>query len=314
MTNTLALPRHPRFVDFSHRRFTAEELRLLADSPSLVRLDFKHCAIDDDEVRRLCHLPKLQSMWLEGTAVTDAALADLARLPKLDWLVLDGTAITGTGFGAFSAHRTLSTLSVRHTAVTDAAMPMLTAIPQLSIVHLAGTAITEAGLMALAAHPTVKIGGGHPFQADVIAGFEALQRQRASRTPPGFRPVQADEDEARSVLLGFMAAITQWELDVANAEGESVDWKVEQVQEAFARYCTVKDRKYGGPNALSVGTPPTYEGTTIIATEWLAANKVVFYARNRLGAQERFMLVKKAARWLLDHKQRLGDGWERAFL
>jgi len=314
MTNTLALPRHPRFVDFDGRRFTPEELDLLAASPSLVRLDFKRCAIGDDEIRRLCHLPKLQSMWLEGTDITDAALVDLARLPKLDWLILDGTAVTGAGFAALSAHPTLRTLSVRHTAVTDAAMPLLATIPQLSIVHLAGTAITEAGLMALAAHPTVRLGAGHPFPADAIARFEALQRQRASRTPPGFEPVQSDEDEARSVLLGFMAAITQWERDVVNADGEVEDWKTEQVQAAFDRYCTAKERKYGAPNALSVGTPPTYVDTTIFATEWLDARKVLFYTRNGRGTQERFMLVKKAGRWLLDHKQRLGDGWERAFL
>lgn len=314
MTNTLTLPRHPRFVDFSGRSFMAEELQLLAASPSLIRLDFKNCTIGDDEVQLLCHLPKLQSMWLEGTGVTDAVLAHLARLPKLDWLILDNTAITGTGFAAFQGHPTLRYLWVRNTALTDAVLPIVASIPQLSIVGLGGTAVTEAGLMALAAHPTVRLGGDHGFHRDAVAQFEALQRQRASRTPPGFTPIQSDEDEARAVLLGFMAAITQWERDMANAGPAPGDWKVEQVRAAFAAYCTVKERKYGGPNALSFGTPPTYEGTTLFATEWIGARKVVFYTRDGNGAQERFMLVKKAGCWLLDHKERLGDGWERAFL
>jgi len=314
MANTLALPKHPRFVDFRDRSFTAQELQLLADSPSLIRLDFKNCGIGDDEVRLLCHLPNLQSMWLEGTAVTDRALVHLARLPKLDWLILDNTAITGTGFAAFSAHNTLRTLWLHNTAITDAALPLLTTIAQLAVVGLGGTAVTEAGLMALAWHPTVRIGSKHPFHADVMARFDDLQRQRASRTPPGFKPVQSDEDKAIAVLLGFMAAFTQWERDMANAKDVPDDWKVEQLRAAFTTYCTVKDRKYGGPNAMSFGTPPTYEGTTIFSTEWITARKVLFYTRNRTGLMERFMLIKKAENWLLDHKQWLGNGWERASL
>lgn len=314
MTTTLALPRNPRFVDFHNRSFTSADLQLLADSLSLVRLNFKECKIGDEELALLCHLPKLQSMWLEGTGVTDAALAHLARLPKLDWLDLDNTAITGAGFAAFHGHPTLRYLWMRHTDVADDVIPLLVSMSQLSIVGLEGTSVTEAGLMALAAHPTVKLGGNPPFQADVLARFADLQRQRASRTPPGFSPVQADEDAARAALLGFMAAITEWEREMASTSPLPADWKVEQVRAAYATFCTVKDRKYGGPNALSFGTPPTYEDAMIFASEWIGPSKVVFYTRDSLLRQERFVLMKKAGRWLLDHKEVLGDGWERAFL
>jgi hypothetical protein len=314
MDNKIAWSRNPRFADFNGRSFTAEELELIADSPSLVRLDFKNCAIGDDEIELLCHLPRLQSMWLEGTRVTDAALVHLARLPKLDWLVLDHTAVTGSGLSAFRAHPSLRTLSMRNTAMTDLTMPLVAAITRLSVIHLGGTMITEAGLMALAAHPTARIGGQHAFEDDIVFRFEDLQRQLASRTPPGFQSIQADEDEARAVLLGFMSAITQWERDMASTEHQPGDWKVEQVRAAFDQYCTAKDRKYGGPNALSFGTPPTYESTTIFATEWINPRNVLFYTRDVQGSRERFALVKKSGRWLLDHKQQLGNGWEMAFL
>jgi hypothetical protein len=312
----LALGRHPRFVDFDGGSFTAEHLRQLAASPSIVRLDFKNCDVGDDDVRAICGLPKLQSLWLEGTRVTDAALPAIARLPKLDWLILDRTRITGTGFASFAGHKRLRTLYLANTRVTDETMPLVAAMPSLSAVILRRTKVTRVGLMALAAHPTLAVTAEDLFSEADMAEFELAQRRHANRTKPSFERVPADAEAATAVLQAFFTAMLAWEREMDESD-PSTDEAMERHKAAcrriFDKYCTPKDRKYGRPNAL--WSDSEYAKLELLDTEWLTPRKVFFYAKGgALDAQYRFLVVKRGAQWLVDHKEVRGDGWEREYL
>jgi len=315
----LALPRHPRAVDFDGRSFTREQLEQLAASPSIVRLDFKNCAVRDEDVRAICGLPKLESLWLEGTQVTDAALPAIARLPKLNWLILDRTEITGMGFHAFTGHKTLQTLWLSNTRVTDEAMPLLAAIPRLSIVVLKHTKITRAGLMSLAKHPTLEVSAEGLFSKTDMREFDMVQRQHANRSDRSVQPNPADAEAAASVLQAFFVAMNAWERELARSNLETVEGKDRaqaQVQEIFAKHCTDKARKYGSPHVLSYSEPPAYEELELLDAEWLTPRKVYYYTKERSGfeSHHRFLVIKRGDRWLVDHKQVRGDGWERDYL
>jgi NTF2 fold immunity protein len=316
----LALPRHPRFIDFDGRSFTPDELRLLAASPSIVRLDFKDCAVGDEEVRTVCGLPRLQSLWLAGTRVTDAVLPDIARLPKLDWLILDRTVVTGLGFAAFAHHAALSHLSLTDTAVGDEALPLIARIPRLAHVNLTHTRVTREGLLALAEHPTLEVSGDQ-FPPEVWEELRLAQRKKANRTPAGFAPSAGEAEAARAVLLGFFAAMAEWERtaaqnwseedgDESEEEGDD-EWGAAQCAAIFAAYCTARERKYGSPDVHSFSIPPEYEDKPIVDTEWLTARKVFFYTRDSMGRQERYLVLKVRTRWLVDRKEALLTGWER---
>jgi hypothetical protein len=313
----LALPRHPRFVDFDGRSFTAAHLRQLAASPSIVRLDFKNCDVGDDEVRTICGLPKLQSLWLEGTRVTDAVLPALARLPKLDWLILDRTRVTGTGFASFAGHETLRTLWLADTHLTDETMPLLAAIPSLSIVVLRRTKISRAGLMLLATHPTVEVTAEDLFSRADMKEFELAQRRHANRTAPSFQPVPADAEAAAAVLHTFFSAMLAWERELTASDAssaEAMERHKAACRKIFDQYCTPKERSYGRPNVLWANAE--YANLDLLDSEWLTPRKVFFYTKEREGfeGQHRFLVVKRGDRWLIDHKEVRGEGWERDYL
>jgi hypothetical protein len=187
----------------------------------------------------------------------------------------------------------------------------------LSLLLAKHTAMTKSGLMALAANPILKVNAGDQFPPDVMTEFEVVQRRSTRCASKTVTPSDADAQAARSVLLGFFAAISQWERDVAQStapgSGET-DWRIERCRAIFAEFCTPKDRKYGRPNALHCSIPPDYETLQLLDVEWPTLRKVLFYTKDRNGFQHRFLVVKQRDRWLVDHKETLLDGWSRAYL
>jgi hypothetical protein len=196
-------------------------------------------------------------------------------------------------------------------------MPLLAAIPSLSGVILRHTKITRAGLMALATHPTLTVTAEDLFSEADMAEFDLAQRQHANRTDPSFQPAPDDAEAAAAVVQAFFSAMLAWEHEL-NESDPSTDEAMERHKTAcrkiFDRFCTSKDRKYGRPNVL--WSDSEYANLDLLDTEWLTPRKVFFYTKERggLDAHHRFLVVKRGGRWLVDHKEVRGDGWERDYL
>ena len=192
-------------------------------------------------------------------------------------------------------------------------MPLLAAMPGLSAVILRRTKVTRVGLMELAAHPTLAVAAEDLFSEADMAEFELAQRRLANRTspspligcrptlklrPPSFRPSSRPCWRGSARWMHWIRRPTrQWNGTRRRAE------------ELFDEYCTAKDRKYGRPNVL--WSDSEYAKLRLLNTQWLTPRKVFFYAKGGdLDAQYRFLVVKRGARWLVNHKEVRGDGWE----
>jgi len=121
----------------------------------------------NDDLRFLADVPTVEEVALHGTQVTDEGLRHLQACPHLRSLGLNGTSITDQGLAYLPALSELDSLSLDYTKVTDAGLVHLEKLPKLKELWLHGTAVTDAGYRRLqAALPQCRI------QADVPAYHE----------------------------------------------------------------------------------------------------------------------------------------------
>jgi len=128
-----------------------------------------------------------------------------------------------------------------------------------------------------------------------------------------------------NVLKDFILAMNQWEVhyytilkenELINIDNEMK----ENLTQIFNKFCTIKDRKYGKPNNISVGNPPVYSpDEEFLKTEELKGNKVVIYTqqKTRVKYQFRYTLQYKNEEWRIDKKEvynKSEDKWEKYIL
>jgi hypothetical protein len=149
--------REVRYLELPKAQIADDDLRLIADLPSLEYLDLTDSTTSDAAIAHLRRLP-LRFLFLQGTAVTDAGIAMLGHLP-LHALRLNRCRITDAGVDHLNGLN-LQVLSLSDTDVTDACVPVLVTLPLTSL-ELEGTAITDAGVADLAALPLLSINLSH---------------------------------------------------------------------------------------------------------------------------------------------------------
>jgi hypothetical protein len=292
-------------------------MRKLLTRRPIVCLNFTNCRIGDEQVRALCSLPKLEQLWLEGCDVSDAVLPSVAKIPKLKRLNLDHTRVNGSGLHAFAGNTVLESLSLRGTDIDDAALAHILQIKGLSHLGLEETHVTRQGVLTLAALPLLHLGGAEPRFAAMQDDFIVEQRRLADATDPAFVPDAVEVAAISAALQGFMQAMAAWEAKLASQSSPgkgTEEWNEAECRAIFDQFCTVKEREFSRSNALSYQTTSEYSQYRVLNTEWLSATKVNVYAVDPDYRQCRFMLVKKAGRWLVDHKQSLFTGWQTSYL
>jgi len=105
----------------------------------------------DDDLRYLADLPTVERIWLTQTKVTDRGMRRLLACPNLKILGLNHTAITDHGIAQIVASQELKYLSLDGTKISDASLGHLAKLTKLEYLSLRDTAITKAGYRQLQA-------------------------------------------------------------------------------------------------------------------------------------------------------------------
>lgn len=132
----------------------------------------------DNDLRYLADVPTVERVWLRNTQVTDKGLVHLHACPKLRFLLLDDIPITDDGLSRLLVLQDLDSISLSGTKITDAGLEHLAKLPKLKQLYLRNTAITDAGYQRLqAALP------GCEIQADVPTYQQNFPQLYRSDTP-----------------------------------------------------------------------------------------------------------------------------------
>lgn len=118
----------------------------------------------NEDLRYLADVPTVERVWLSRTKVTDQGIRHLLACPRLTFLTLDSTEVTDEGVAQLTELTGLESLSLSGTKITDAGLPHLAKLTRLKELWLRNSAITNEGYLRLeAALPECHI------QADVPA-------------------------------------------------------------------------------------------------------------------------------------------------
>lgn len=272
---------------------------------------YENVALTDEMVRRICEVKSLVNMGFISTAITDVALQHLATLPKLVYLFLqDSDKISGEGFRYFAGHAKLEHIGIENLSITDEGLKAIVQIPKLKSLRLVNSRVSFAGLLAAADTKIQFYLDGGRFSKEQIAEFEQAQRDAAKSKK------KLDPDDlaaARSTLLAFFAAMSEWEKFATSRIDDANDGEVQRrCDELFARYCTPVRRSGFRPEGISFSMMEggTYGGYELTDVECKSKNKIYIYAKDEHGFARRFLLVRKDGRWLVDKCQGM-DGKNR---
>jgi hypothetical protein len=130
--------------------------------------------------------------------------------------------------------------------------------------------------------------------------------------------------DAKDVVLRFAAAYTEWELDMAKDEENSMDdpAMIQAHASIIASYCTPKKRVYVD-DCLSYSEPPTYSHViedNIINTELISNTRAHIDANgdaNPMQISHRFVVLRKNDGWQLDSikwRGPAGGEWENGLI
>jgi len=192
---------------------------------------YENVALSDEMVRRICEVKSLVNMGFIATAITDAALQHLAALPKLAYLFLqDSDKISGEGFRYFAAHAKLEHIGIENVSITDEGLKAIVQIPKLKSLRLVNSRVSFAGLLAAADTKIQFYLDGGQFSKEQIAEFEQAQRD-AAKSKKKLDP--QDAAAARSALLEFFAAMSEWEKFATSRIDDADDGEVQRAQEAL---------------------------------------------------------------------------------
>jgi hypothetical protein len=122
-------------VDLTVTRASDNDLKILADVPTVERLSLSHTQVTDKGLAHLRGCPRLKFLALNSVQITDDGLTHLASLTELEALGLIGTRVTDDGVRHLMRLEKLRFLSLQDTAISDDGYRKLqAALPQCSIV------------------------------------------------------------------------------------------------------------------------------------------------------------------------------------
>lgn len=300
-------------LQFKDRTVTAEEIREIAAQTKLLGLSFQNCPITDEDIAQLCHLPKLANLSLEHTAITDRSLEHLANLPALNYLFITGANLNGAGFKSFENHRKIDCIWACSTKLNDEGLRFLANIPKLGTIRILDTAVTFEGLLSVADNPRICVVADDLFSREQMEQFEQEQRNQA-KSKKAFIPEEVEK--AKTVLLSFFRTITEWEKYAEESSSGSQPFAQDlqpKCEAIFHQYCTDKPRNGYRPTGLSFSGGPqyTYGEEQFTDIEQPSKNKIIFYTKNQIDFQYRYILLKKENEWKVDERQWHSTGWKK---
>ena len=140
-----------------------------------------------------------------------------------------------------------------------------------------------------------------------------------------------DYDNPESVVMAFITAMNAWEKESFRLHREargSADpasyhsMVLEEMQDIFAKYCTLKERPYGRHGSFQ--NPPEYDpqsekiiGSGIDPEPGKQGRAFVETEREAIlgGGVYKYVLYKKSGRWLIDNlKCEVDNNWVRHIL
>lgn len=154
--NSLPKLRHLEILDATGAQFTDEDLRIIADCPTLKKLWVNGGSITAAGLNSIAQLPNLMSLSLEETPVDDVAVAAIVEHSNLKRLYLKNTNITDTGVAQLTVLTGLLGIGLEGTRITDASVQELAKMSSLQEVRLSNTAITDTGTAPLASLPNLQ--------------------------------------------------------------------------------------------------------------------------------------------------------------
>ncbi len=310
---TVHLSKLANSVQFKGRIFSSDEMKQIGQSVKILGLSFINCPITDDDVLQLSKLPKLVNLLLDNTCITDQSLEYLAHLPNLQYLFINKANITGKGFTYFENHKKLACIWACSTQLNDENLRFVAKIPKLETVRIQDTLVTFDGLLSIATNSRIRVVADDILTKDQIALFEHEQRRLAKKK------ASIDEAEvsiAKERLIAFFQAITKWERYAEQEYTRTkkfVDELSTQCQEIFHTFCIDKPRVGSRPGWLSFAGAPhyTYEREKWVDVEQVSKNKIIFYTKNDLNLQYRYILCKKENEWKIDERQWKSGSWQK---
>lgn len=101
--------------------------------------------VGDEEMKLIANFPSLRRLYLAGTRVSDAGLAHLAGLKHLERLSLWETRISDAGLTVVGRFSHLRVLDIHSTSISDAGLAHLSGLRELERLNLRGTKVTGTG-------------------------------------------------------------------------------------------------------------------------------------------------------------------------
>jgi Leucine-rich repeat (LRR) protein len=155
-----ALPRELRRVTqvtIQSPDFAEDDLKVLADLPSLRYLSLAGPAVTDASLRYVKPLKSLDCLKLMDSNVTDAGLNGISELTNLEILILSGSPITDAGITHLRGLPKLDELYMSDTPVTGKCLSKLAQIKSLRCLKLDGTYVCGEGLAHLEKMPKLEV-------------------------------------------------------------------------------------------------------------------------------------------------------------
>lgn len=300
-------------LQFKDREFTTAEIKDIAAQTKVLGLSFQNCPVTDEDIAVLSGLPKLVNLTLENTKITDRALEHLSKLPELRYLFITGASLNGSGFKSFENHRKIDCIWACSTKLNDHGLRLLANIPKLGTLRIADTEVSFEGLFAVADNPRLSIVVNDLFSTEQMAQFEQAQRNH-TKSKKNINPEELEK--AKTVLLSFFQAMTDWEkyaetsFAASNEFAQDLQPKCEAI---FHQYCTDKPRTGYRPTGLffSGGPQYTYGDEQFTDVEQPSKNKIIFYTKNQIDFQYRYIVLKKENEWKVDERQWHSTGWKK---
>ncbi|SET59163.1 NTF2 fold immunity protein [Thorsellia anophelis] len=129
-----------------------------------------------------------------------------------------------------------------------------------------------------------------------------------------------NKQDALQVLKNFIIVMSDWEVvNYQRVEEQGLaaihDEAQLKLREIFAKYCTIKERKYGKPDYFSIGWPAKYSSDEeILSVEEVKKNRVQITTRHILYKtvyEYRYTLHYKNQEWRIDKKEKYDPELEK---
>jgi hypothetical protein len=117
-------------IRFSYRKkFTDDDLAVLAEFPKLKKLDLSFADVDDKGLARIGTLRTLEFLYLRGINISDSSIVFLINLDELRLLNIEQTDVTDHGLEHLKSLNQLNRVIVGPTITKDAAQRLKESLP-----------------------------------------------------------------------------------------------------------------------------------------------------------------------------------------